>query len=96
MALSGHADFAVETFSYPETCNLERESTLDCEVKSRTDSFLFRLWLLASVVWIDFIFTLAYQQTFTQHPVPIDVYISYATSAFAPICGIFAILFISG
>ena len=56
----------------------------------------FRLWAVASLMWISFIFIFAYQQISAGHHVSVAVYTSYATSAFAPVCGTFAIMFISG
>jgi hypothetical protein len=57
---------------------------------------MFRLWAVASLIWISFIFVFAYQQISMLRHVPIAAYTSYATLAFAPACGTFAILFISG
>jgi chromate transport protein ChrA len=57
---------------------------------------MFRLWAVASLIWISFIFIFAYQQTSTRRHVSIAAYTSYATFAFAPVCGTFALLFISG
>jgi hypothetical protein len=57
---------------------------------------IFRLWTVASLIWIGFIFTFAYQQISAGRHVPIASYAAYATFAFAPVCGAFAVLFISG
>jgi hypothetical protein len=57
---------------------------------------MFRLWAAASLIWIGFIFIFAYQQTSVPRHVSFATYTSYATFAFAPVCGTFAILFISG
>jgi hypothetical protein len=57
---------------------------------------MFRLWAAASLIWISFISIFAYQQTSVRLHVSIATYTSYATFAFAPVCGTFAILFISG
>ena len=57
---------------------------------------LVRLWTVTSLIWIGFISIFAYQQTSVLRHVPIASYASYATFAFAPVCGAFAILFISG
>ena len=57
---------------------------------------MFRLWAVASLIWISFVFILAYQQTSVRRHVSIASYTSYATFAFAPVCGAFAVLFISG
>ena len=57
---------------------------------------MFRLWTVVSLIWIGFIFIFAYQQTSVRGHVSIASYASYATFAFAPVCGAFAILFISG
>jgi hypothetical protein len=57
---------------------------------------MFRLWAVASLIWISFIFVFAYQQISVRRHVSSAIYASYATFAFAPVCGTFAILFISG
>jgi hypothetical protein len=57
---------------------------------------MFRLWAAASLIWISFVFIVAYQQLSALRHVSIAAYTSYATLAFAPVCGTFAILFISG
>jgi hypothetical protein len=57
---------------------------------------MFRLWAVASLIWISFIFSVAYQQISTLRHVSIAAYTSYATLALAPVSGTFAILFISG
>jgi hypothetical protein len=57
---------------------------------------MFRLWAVASLIWISFIFTVTYQQTSVLRHVSIASYTRYATLAFAPVGGTLAILFISG
>jgi hypothetical protein len=57
---------------------------------------MFRLWAVASLIWVGFVSIFAYQQISMLRHVPIAAYASYATLAFAPVCGTFAILFISG
>jgi hypothetical protein len=57
---------------------------------------MFRLWAVASLIWIGFIFIFAYQQTSMRRHVSVASYASYATFAFAPVCGTLAILLISG
>ena len=57
---------------------------------------MFRLWAVASLIWISFIFIFAYQQISTLRHVSLAAYTGYATLAFAPVSGTFAILFISG
>jgi hypothetical protein len=68
----------------------------DDQMNLNLNGSLFRLWAVASLVWISFIFIFAYQQISTGRHVSVGAYISYATSAFVPVCGIFAIIFISG
>jgi hypothetical protein len=57
---------------------------------------MFRLWAVASLIWISSVVVFVYQQTSTLRHVSIAVYSGYATVAFVPVCGTFAILFISG
>ncbi|MGC1444488.1 MAG: hypothetical protein WA837_03405 [Xanthobacteraceae bacterium] len=57
---------------------------------------MFRLWAVASLIWISFVFIVAYQQISSLRQVSIAAYTGYATLAVAPVCGTFAILFISG
>lgn len=57
---------------------------------------MFRLWTVASLIWIGFIFIFAYQQASARPHVSIASYVSYATFALAPVCGSFAMMFISG